>query len=116
MNRNAADIMVQYFALAGMEPGTDFDAERPDFLGNGTGAANAARRTIKGREDAVAGRFDLMAAKACEIAPDRGVMTIEQIAPAVVAERDGFFGRADDVGKQHRGEHSIDGDRRPRAG
>jgi hypothetical protein len=29
-----------------MEPGTGFDAERPDFLGDRTGAANAARWTV----------------------------------------------------------------------
>jgi hypothetical protein len=32
--------------LACMEPGTDFDAERPDFLGDRTGAANAACWTV----------------------------------------------------------------------
>jgi hypothetical protein len=51
-----------------VEPGTDFETERPDFLGNGAGAANAARRTVKGGKKAVTGRFHLMAAKAYEIA------------------------------------------------
>jgi hypothetical protein len=32
--------------LACIEPGTDFDAERPDFLGDRTGAANAACWTV----------------------------------------------------------------------
>src|SRR5712664_3276164 len=96
VNSNTADIVADHFALAGMKPGADFDAERLDFLGNGTGAANAARRTVKGREKAVAGRFDLMAAKAREIAPDRSVVIVEQVAPALVAECGSLLGRADD--------------------
>ena len=54
MNGNAADIVVDHFALAGMEPGTHFDAERPDLVGNGAGAADPARRTVEGGKNAVA--------------------------------------------------------------
>ena len=116
VNGNPTDIVVDHFAFAGMEPSTDFDPKRPDLLGNGAGAADAARRSVEGGKNAVAGRLDLMAAKACEIAPDRGVMTVEEITPAAVAERGGLLGRADDVGKENRGEYPVDSDRRPRAG
>jgi hypothetical protein len=37
-----------------------------------------------------------MAAKAYKISPDRGVMIVEEIVPALVPERGGFLGRADD--------------------
>jgi hypothetical protein len=47
-----------------MQSGANFDAKRPDFIGNGAGAADAAGRTVKGGENAVAGRFDLTTAKA----------------------------------------------------
>jgi hypothetical protein len=49
-----------------------------------------------------------MAAKAHEVAPDRGVMIVEKIAPTAVAERGSLLGRADDIGKEHRGEHPVD--------
>jgi hypothetical protein len=42
VNGNAANIVAYHFALAGMEPSTDFDPKRPDFLGYGAGAAHAA--------------------------------------------------------------------------
>src|ERR1700720_1059601 len=48
VNRNTADIVADHFALAGMESGTDFDPERPDLLGDCTGAAHAARWTVEG--------------------------------------------------------------------
>src|SRR5580692_11231637 len=57
-----------------------------------------------------------MTAKAREIAPNCGVMIVEQVAPAAVAERGGLLGRADDVGEEYRGEHPVDRHRRPRAG
>ena len=46
-----------HFALACMQPGTDFDPKRPDFIGNGAGAADAAGWTVKGGKNAVAGRL-----------------------------------------------------------
>jgi hypothetical protein len=75
--------------------------------------AQRTPRAVEGGKNAVASCFDLMAAKAHEVAPDRGVMIVEEIAPAAVAEHGGFFGRADDVCKEYRGEHPVDRDRRP---
>jgi hypothetical protein len=40
-------------------------------------------------------------------------MIVEEIVPALVPERGRFLGRADDIGKEHRGEHAIDSDRGP---
>ena len=113
VNSDTTNIVADHFALACMEPSTDLYAERPDFLGNGTGAANAARWTVKGGEKTVARCFHFMASKSREIAPDRGVMIVEQIAPALVAECGGFLGRADDVGEENRGEDAVDWDRGP---
>jgi hypothetical protein len=113
VNSDTANIVADHFALACMEPSTDLYAERPDFLGNGTGAANAARWTVKGGEKAVSSCFHFMASKAREIAPDRGVMIVEKIAPALIAECGGFLGRADDVGEENRGEDAVDWDRGP---
>jgi hypothetical protein len=83
-----------------MQSSANFDAKRSDFIGNGAGAADAAGRTVKGSKNAVAGRLDLTTAKARQVAPDCGVMIVEKIAPAAVAERGGLLGRADDVGEE----------------
>ena len=116
VNGDAADIVAHHFALASMKPGTNFDAKRFDFFGNSASATNAARRTVEGSENAIAGCLDLMAAETSEIASDRGVMTIEQVMPTAIAERGGFLGRADDVGKENGSEHPVDLDWRPRTG
>jgi hypothetical protein len=108
---DAADVVADHFALAGVEPGSDLDAERRDFLGDRAGATNAARGTVERPEKSVAGGFDFVAAKAREIAPYRRVMTAEQITPALVAERRRLLARADNVG--HENQHSVDRDRLP---
>jgi hypothetical protein len=87
VNGNVADIAVGHFALASMKSGADFDAKWTDFIGNSAGTSDAASWTVKGGKNAVAGRFDPMTAKARQVAPDGGVMIVEKIAPAAVAER-----------------------------
>ena len=87
-----------------MQPGSDLDAERRDFLSDRAGATNATRGTVESREKSVAGGFDFVAAKARQIAPDRRVMTAEQIAPASVAKCGGLLARADNVGEENGGE------------
>jgi hypothetical protein len=57
---DAADIVADHFALAGMQPGSDLDAERLDFLDDGAGATNATRGTVESREKSVAGGLDFV--------------------------------------------------------
>jgi hypothetical protein len=77
MNGNPTDVVICHFALAGMEPSADFDAKGPDFVGNSTGTTNTTCWSVERSKNAVAGRFDLMTAKACKIASGRGVMIVE---------------------------------------
>jgi hypothetical protein len=55
VNGNAADIIADHFALAGMQAGTDLNAQRPDFVGDSASAAQAAWRTVESGKNAVAG-------------------------------------------------------------
>src|SRR4029077_9481445 len=96
--------------------GTDFQPQRADLVGNDAGAQHPARRAVKGGEYAIAGRLDLTAAIAREIAADRGVMIVEKIAPAAVAQLSSLLSRADDVGEENRSQHPIGRHRRARTG
>ena len=115
MNSNAADIVADHFAFARVQPRADFDTEGPDFISNGARTTYSAGRTVEGSKKAVAGRFDLMATKVHEIAPDRGVMIVKEVAPAAVAKRGSLWGGANYVRKEHRGEHPVDRDSGSRA-
>ncbi|WP_439392517.1 hypothetical protein ACRQ5Q_23975 [Bradyrhizobium sp. PMVTL-01] len=75
MDSDTADIITNHFALACVKPSTNLNAERPDFLGNGRGAGNAAGWTVKGREKAVSSRFHFLASKARESCGDEGGST-----------------------------------------
>ena len=107
MNGDTADIIAHHLALAGMQARTNLDAERLDLLSDGAGAADAARRPVKGRQKAVAGGFHLAAAEASENAPDRGVVVVKQTAPAMVPECGCLLRRTDNVGEENRGEDAI---------
>ena len=70
----------------------------------------------EGSKHAVTGRLDFTAMEARQAAPDRGMMMIKEVAPAMIAECCGFLGRANDAGKEHRGKHAVDCDGWTRAG
>ena len=75
-----------------------------------------ARRSIEGRQKAVARGVDLAAAVAAELGPHQPVMTFEETAPAPVAQLGGALRRIDDVGEEHRGQDAIGLGAAPRAG
>jgi hypothetical protein len=68
VNGNAAYIIADHLAPAGVDPGPHLNAQRPDLVGDGASAAHAARRTVERDEHAVAGRLDFAATKAREAA------------------------------------------------
>jgi hypothetical protein len=99
-----------------MQPRANVDSERFNLLSNRTSAANPTGWAVKGGKKAVAGRLDLMAAKASKIASDCGMMLVEEITPSAVAKHNSFLCRANDVSKQNRGKNPVDRDRRTRPG
>ena len=70
-------------------------------------AADRARGPVEGREEPVARGIDLAPVEAGELASHRGMVLLEQVAPAPVAELGGLLGRADEIGEQHRRQHAI---------
>ena len=75
---------------------------RRDDLAQRAGAAHgAARRAVEDREEAVADALDDVAVEGAQRSPDLRVVDGEQVAPALVAERGGARGAADDVREEH---------------
>src|SRR5262249_16992040 len=90
-----------------MHSATHFNLERANSRGDCAGAAHGARRAVASPQKSVAERPDFDAPIARELAPHRGVMSTEQIAPALVAHLLGARGRADDVREQDGREHPV---------
>ena len=75
-------------------------------------AVDRPRRAVEGGEEPVAGRVDLATAEPHQLPSHGGIVGVQQLAPAFVADRGRALGRADDVGVQDRGEDTV---LRPRA-
>jgi len=116
VNSDTADIVTDHFALACMKSSTDLDAERLDLIGYGASAADATRRAIKSCKKAIAGRLHLTATEASKHTPDRSMVVVEQVAPALIAEACSLLRRADDIGEQNRRQHAICFNARRRTG
>src|SRR5206468_8263750 len=101
---------------AGVEAGPDLDTEAPHGIADAFGATDGAGRSVEGREETVTGSADLTSTMALDLLADDRVMTVEEVAPDAVAERDRQIGRSDDVGKEDRREHAFHLDPHARAG
>ena len=54
VNGDPADIVADHFALAGMEPGTNFDPKRFNLFGNSARTTNAPRWSVERGQNAIA--------------------------------------------------------------
>jgi hypothetical protein len=99
-----------------VKPSSNIDPERTNFFDDCAGAADCAPRPVEGDEEAVTGRVGLASAKAHNVSSNRGIMFVEQVAPAAITESGRFLGRADNVSEKNGGKHPVGSDRRFRAG
>src|SRR5207253_11092148 len=104
---DAADIVADQLAFAGVEAGAYLDPELAHRVASRTGAADRARGPIEGGEKAVAHRLHRAAPVALELPAHERVVAPDQIPPAAVAERGGLPGGLDDVGEHHGGEYAV---------
>src|SRR5512133_3067365 len=110
MDRDSSNGSSAELALAGVQARAHVEADAANVFDDRARATDCSRRPVEGGEETVAGRVDLDAPKALEIATHDLVVLLEQIAPAAIAKLTCSIRRADDVGEQDRGEHSIRGD------
>ena len=107
MHRYAADLITHQFTFAGMQPGTNFDVERPDHFANGQRAPYAPGRAIKCGKETITGCIDFLTMKARQFLPDKGVMSVEQPMPFLVTEAFRQLCRLDNVCEQHSGQDAV---------
>ena len=107
MDGDATHLGTHQFAFAGVKAGANLKPEWLNGIHDGTGALHGAGGPVEGGEEAVAGGINLAPAEANEVAPHRGVMAVQKLTPAAVAQASGFRRGTDDVGKEHRGKHAV---------
>jgi hypothetical protein len=69
--------------------------------------SDTARWPIEACEEAIAGCVEFSSGKASQLPSHGGAMRGENFAPSAIAERGRPFGRADDVRKENRGQHTL---------
>src|SRR5437867_351470 len=94
VNRDAADAVVDQLDLAGVNARADVDPQVSQAIDDLERAADRARRTVERCEESVTGTLDLPSLEPIEAPPDRRVVLLEQLAPALVAELGGTTRRA----------------------
>ena len=107
MHRNATELFADHLTLAGVNARANVNAELLDRIDDRPAAANRTRRTIKRRQEAVAGRVDFATAMPRKLLTNKRVMLSEKVFPCAVAEFDKPLGRADDVREKYGCEHAV---------
>ena len=102
MDADPSDVFAPKLDLAGMEAGPNADAQRFQSVPDGKCTPDGASGPVEGGQHAITGEFDQSAAMLIDDGSDHRVVTVEEAAPPMVSNRDGVFGRADDVGKEQR--------------
>src|SRR4029078_1843624 len=104
---DAAYLSGDHLALPGVHPRPNFQAKSAEPVAHCHRAAHRAPRRIERGEEAITGGVDLDAAVAVQLAPHRGVVLLDELAPPSVAKLGGARGAVDDIGEQNGREESV---------
>ena len=85
MNGETGEVVAAHVALAGVKAHPDIDPHVVCGFGDLPGAANRARGAVKGGDETVTRRLDLVALKPSELFPYDSVMSIQEGTPPLVA-------------------------------
>src|SRR5437762_13370032 len=107
VDRDAAVVASAHLTFARVYAGSDVDAKRCDVVHDRLRATDGTGGAFDDAEEPVADHADLAAAERVEVPPHYRVVRVEQLAPSSIAELGRTRRRRDDVGEQHRCEHTI---------
>src|SRR4029078_2204895 len=108
VDRHAANVLAMQFALAGMQSGTDVEAERTDAVPDRAGALDSTSGAVEGGEEAVAQRLHLLTPKAIELTARALVVPGEERPPAAVPSIGGAPRGVDYVGEHDRRQDPVE--------
>jgi hypothetical protein len=97
MHRDTTELLAYDLTLSGVDARANVDAQLPDRVHDRPSAANRTRRTVKGRQEAVASSIDLATSMPRELVANKEVMLSEQIFPFSITEFDKSLRRLDYV-------------------
>jgi hypothetical protein len=108
VHRYSADVVASDFDFAGMEAGARRQANLFRRRAKSQRAANCAARSIKRRQNPIAGRLDQSTAMLCDGLNRQLIVAVQQSSPSQISYRGGAARGIDDICKQHRGENAFE--------
>src|SRR5262245_49470060 len=103
-----AQLAVHPLTLAGVEAGADLQTQCANALADRESALDCAPWPVESSEEAVSGGVQLLATEAGQLRSNDRVVTVEESAPARVAQLGGLVRRADDVREKDGGKDAVD--------
>lgn len=107
MNRYSVEIFLHDYAFASVQTRSHLDPERAHTVGDRARTTNRACGPVEDRKKAITGGADLAATVTCKFATDEGVMIVQQVPPAAVAQASGLLSGSDYVGEHYGGQHTV---------
>src|SRR5438876_8994386 len=86
-----------------------FESELAGDVSDGACTFDGASRAVEGRDEPIAGGVDLRASKARQLSTHGLVVTVQHVAPPMIAEVDRPHSRGHDVGDEDRRQDSVRG-------
>ena len=85
VHRNTAQFRAYPLALARVQPSSDLDPQVMHRTPNRVRASDRPGWAIEGRQDAITNHVNLLSPIAVELPPHKGMIALQEIAPALVA-------------------------------
>jgi hypothetical protein len=108
VHRDAADVGAPQLHLAGVDADPEREVKTPYRLSDRQCSANGACRAVEGRQHAVTHRLHGLTTEPLDLSAHDGLVTVEQLSPACIAQPARLRGGPDDVGEHH----GLDGSQR----
>ena len=101
------DLRADDLALPRMDSRSDVEIKLVSAGDDAVGTHNGASRTIESAEETVAGRVDLDASAGRELTANGSVVFLQHATPRSVSQCGRTLCGGDEIGKEHRREHTI---------
>ena len=108
MHADPCEVVVADLDRTGVDRRTNHQPQVAQASSEADGTAKRPRGwALEGGQDAVPGRLHQATAEALDLRAGCSVMSIQEPAPSLIAERGCLLGRPDEVGEQHHGQDAI---------
>jgi hypothetical protein len=116
MYGDARHVVTTSLDFSCVQTDADIYAQLTESISNRNRTLHGPSRPVEGSEHSIARSLDQVSAESRQLSINRPIMLFEAGRPSPITDRGHLFGRAHDVGEEHRGQKTITGGDLPRPG